>query len=356
MSFHSPGLNMHRGFNVLFGDVGAPAACKDGPVWTLGNLATSSNWRGGVFGKSGSGAGRFVAAGNNGATPVVNYSDDNGVTWNAAATPPTSAFLNNAAGGSFAYGNGIWLGLNGANIARSVDGSNWTNQSPPSGGQNAIVFGKTNFIIAANGVTQCKTSPSGLGGSWVLRTLPATSPTGAAYLATDGAGLVVYAGNGTGGASTFRSTDDGATWSSGGSLPAPFNGTVGLTALRYGNGVLVGCNSGVTGSVCFSTDGGLTWSLCATTLTSFLPSTCTWSDLIYSQGRWLLFSTTSNVGQGVILQSIDGNTWTLPANHALANPGGATNVYAGVAADGLGHYVVIFGTASATTTMERGSC
>jgi hypothetical protein len=321
-----------------------------GPVWTQDNLLTSASWRGAAFGQDGSGHTRIVATGLNGATNVVNYSDDYGHTWVAAAAPPTGwTPVTNC----LAYGGGVWVsGGDFINYGTSTNGSVWTNRTHTSFAMGALWFGQNNFVVIGTGVTTAKTSSDGL--TWTSRTLGGTLSTGLVIGVGDSSGHHVIGGIST--SAPFVSSDDGVTWSAGGTLPGSFatNGLTGLGAA--GGGAFVGLSSSVTDSVVFSTDNGATWNVCATALGGFLPSSTTWSSVIYSNGRWLLFSSANSANNGVVMASVDGSHWVQASNQVPWS--GALNwsipALTGVATDKVSRYVILGQNASAQTIIQRG--
>lgn len=171
------------------------------------------------------GAGTFVIAASGDSTNVF-VSTDNGQTWTARAHNLGLSGSGVAAvvwtGARF-----VVVGNDGApsvNAATSTNGTAWTLSTVASSGLSAVAGGSvdmcwngTNVVVMVHGQDATHTiytSPTGLSGTWTARTIPASS------------------------APNISSRIAGAAF---------------CTVYTYANGA--------SGNVCYSTDGGLTWTL-----------------------------------------------------------------------------------------------
>jgi hypothetical protein len=148
----------------------AAAYSLNGTTWTAATLPSSGTWSdvtGGLIGTSA----YFVAVASGGTAAA--YSVDNGATWTATGALPASTTWS-----TIAFGNNRFLAVARATTtaAYSTNGTTWTSVAlPTSANWNCSAFGDDSFLIIADGGTQALTSFSGETGSWVDRTLSATS-------------------------------------------------------------------------------------------------------------------------------------------------------------------------------------
>jgi len=135
------------------------------------------------------------------------------------------------------------------------------------------------------------------GKTWQTTTLPATQDL---YCVRYGGGRFVASPNSNSSKSVF-STDQGATWTAGGTMITG-NGAINLA---YGNGVWVGVRPGGT-LACSSSDGN-TWTA------QTMPVSAWWRGVAYGAGLFVAVpdgAGTSGVATTIYATSPDGVTWT----------------------------------------------
>jgi hypothetical protein len=227
-----------NGLWLATGNTGVLTTSPDGANWDLVCVWTNSILRSGAYGN-----GRFVVGSSRG--PIVSF---DGHMWSKPAT--------NVSFYDISFGNGLFLGVNGADetIWRSVDGITWTNQT-------------------VGYLTAYYWSSFANGRYYVL-----------------------------GFDNTFRyyvlySSTNASTWS------APvYLGTNGMNKIVFGNGQYVGIYQYLNGYGTYSqvrtSSDGMTWSA---------PIQFTnreFSDVIFAEGRFLIVDVL-----GSIWTSTDGNNW-----------------------------------------------
>lgn len=256
--------------------------CVTGPVWTVRAASSSKRWTAIAFGEGIMvGAGADTVAGR----MCAMYSTDWGVTWQVSPTAFPDTFGYGVPSYGMAYGNGLFLGLlNPVQIARSLDGINWTFPTF-AGSSTAIHFGGGVFVIALS--TGCQTTPDAI--VYTPRTVPLTAPAAGVY--ADGVHVLV----GTSGSA--RSVDNGVTWTAGGALPVAFS----CLTLAYGNGIIVGTSNLFATRVFYSLDKGLTWNFSD----ALSGASQIWGRVRYAGGIFYL----SSVGGTANFKSVDGITW-----------------------------------------------
>lgn len=137
------------------------AYCTNGLDWKASELPFDAYWNAVIFGND-----RFVAFAGIGKGA---YSLD-GVNWIASTNPIDSSIKG-------AYGNGLFVIVNGEKYAFSSDGINWTVKDVPSGKfwQN-IVFGNGKFVVTEAGNREIGSSEDAI--NWDFISLSLTSNTG----------------------------------------------------------------------------------------------------------------------------------------------------------------------------------
>lgn len=176
---------------LIVGTSGASArvltASAPSGTWTT---RSSSPYSGSTLTGCISNGSRFVAVGSAG----IIYSNDSGVTWNAATA--SGAFQGVAWNGSIFVAVG-----SGSNIATSTDGITWTTRTSPAGGWYHVSYGGGLFVVVGAGGALA-TSPDGI--TWTSRT-SGTSDTlyrvvykAGVWLAVvnNAAGKIIYSFNG----------------------------------------------------------------------------------------------------------------------------------------------------------------
>lgn len=214
------------------------AYSEDGINWTAASLPISANWRNGAYG-----AGKFVVVASN--SDKAAYSTNGGATWIAADLPASANWR------AVAYDDGIErfvaVAGDGATVAYSTDGINWTAATLPSDSfwSDVIGCGGT-FVAVAYGSADAAYSTDG-GATWTAATLPLYA--GWAGLASGGGKFVAVAGVSTDAAYSA----DGINWTAA-TLPSYAD----WSGLGYVDGEFVAVASGGT-TAAYSTDGGATW-------------------------------------------------------------------------------------------------
>lgn len=227
----------------------APAALRP-TGWVSRTLPVQQNWYTPGWG----GPGKWAALGSTGTGA---YTTNNGATW-STATVPTSSQWN---GISTDPDNLVMVACNaGASVTkfiRSTDGgATWSNTTVPSIGAlgySRMAFGGGAFVAVGGNANTTQGIYSTDGGlTWGTSTLPASINWQA--VCYDGTRFIAVGASSNVAA---LSTDGGATWSSGGNLPATAN----WVSIAAGNGTIVAARDAAGGSAtAYSTDGGATWS------------------------------------------------------------------------------------------------
>jgi hypothetical protein len=224
----------------------------DGNEWLAYNTSISGSytWNSVTYGN-----GIFVAVGYGptpGFPPAIVYSTD-GKNWAGADV----SGLTQASLIGITYGNGIFVavGYNGtapttsAVIARSTDGINWSNITPPATRSWAsICYGKGKFVsgnIDSTTTNRIMTSEDGI--SWTLQTLTTSNTIRSIVY---GNGRFVAIGNLT----ACVISPDGINWGNGGSTGLS---SADWAQIAYGKGVFVA--AGRSGRIATSNDRGITW-------------------------------------------------------------------------------------------------
>lgn len=216
------------------------------------------------------------------------YSDDLGDTWTPITVPAQLVSVLSRDGTLFA---GTFATLQ---MLRSVDGgANWTSLSLPFGSYAEVAATSGAVLTREVGFGAVFRSTNN-GGAWT-QLAQFTQHQNFALAATPTTALV--AAHLDAGTSVYRSTDDGATWSPGGGLPAG--------AELFPQGLAVAGDLALLADyngVYRSDDAGATWSASSTGLRA-----ATVVDLA-SGADGALFATTS--GSGVVWRTVDqGRTW-----------------------------------------------
>jgi len=182
--------------------------------------ATSTGFPAGVFGSEVStasdGLGKFVYVGSTSsstATTTGAISTDNGITW-SSMTMPSGQWKR------LSYGNGLWVALSGnasasSTYATSTDGVTWTSRTmPASAFWYTLGFGNGYFIAATYGGSTAYRSSDGI--NWTPYSI------GVARnwrdISYGGGTWVLVADNNS---ACRISTNDGASWSAGGTSTSP---------------------------------------------------------------------------------------------------------------------------------------
>ena len=297
--------------------------------------STASNWQAQTIANPASltaltyGQGKFVAfpwanggvasAGN---TSGVEYSTDNGATWQNAWLPYNNWW------DSAAYGNGIFVAVsyNGSNTdIVSPDGQTWVSYTmPTSANWSAITFGNGTFVALADNSTVAATSPDGI--NWTQQTLP----TNARWISLAyGNGLfTAIAGN----SNIVATSPDGVTWTqhtlplnTGWSSIAYGNGT--FVAVAFGNAVSAAYPNGVSYSA-VSPD-GINWT------TGTLPGPASWNNVAYGAGLFVAiagpWSPTVNSLGGANAGNYNSAATSVDGIHWISNPTPSASSWAALA-------------------------
>jgi hypothetical protein len=213
---------------------------------------------------------QFVASG-----PLITYSTD-GKDWNITDT---------FGGYSFAYGNGVFVGVGDHQFTRSTDAQTWSSPVTIPGYWLSVAFGDGVFVAVGFDATMYSTDN---GQTW---STPLYIP-GYWNSVAFGDGVFVALGYDS---QTMYSTDNGKTWSTPLSTPGMWWG------VAYGNGTFVAVGNGIP-SIIISTDGGQSW-------TEKLPGGGDiWLSVAYN-GNGVFVA----VGEGYSISSADdGQTWNPP--------------------------------------------
>jgi len=175
----------------------------DGVTWTSRSATASADWGGVAYGTP-SGVPTFVAVANS----LAMRSTNNGVSWSAAATPPTisNAFLGICWSADLSLFVAVSTGVT-AYVSTSPDGDVWTSRTAPAGVWAEVVWGNGTFVAVGGDINGpvVMTSPDGV--NWTSRTTSATTViSGVAF----GAGLFV--GVCESGSNRIHTSPDGITW------------------------------------------------------------------------------------------------------------------------------------------------
>jgi hypothetical protein len=141
----------------------ATVAATPTTVWTAGGAMTAAaEWTAMAFG-----GGRFVAiSGNTSNSDTVNWTANNGVTWNAATMPSTDRWS------SITYGNGRFVAVAGnsatttTKAAYSTNGSTWTAATLPGAAARWISVEWNGSIFVATAYNSNRTAISEDGITW----------------------------------------------------------------------------------------------------------------------------------------------------------------------------------------------
>lgn len=222
----------------------------------------------------------------------VTRSTDKGITWASTSAPFSGSVVR-----CVCYGGGVWVAVaTGGKIARSISGgATWSTliTNPFSGTDiYAVAYGNGVWLAAgASGKLARSTDGGATWGSLVLSSFGGASITSLAY----GNGtFVAVSANGD----AAYSVNGGATWSATLSTGLDTSNVSLFTRVSYGNGVFIAV--GRLGSIARSTDGGASWSRCGTVGSSGM------NGAAYGNGTWVVVST-----DGYVTRSIDnGVTWS----------------------------------------------
>lgn len=272
---------------------------------------------------------------NSGSRARIEYSTDEGVTWNFASTPSAQQYTSIlwtgqqyvaicfttatnsligqpwswstigmplGANGGMYYVNGRYVGINhgGSTIWSSTNGLSWTTHFLPfSAGWNSISFGNGIYVLtigdASNGATASSsiyTSPDLT--TWTQRTVPNLAYKRSLF----GAGrFVLPASNSTTSQSAVHSTD-GINWSS-------TNGQSSFSSvMAFGRGRFVALPQYANGTASTSTD-GINWTVVD------LPAghNPAFTSVAFGNGIFVALASSWSTGGGPIYTSSDGVTW-----------------------------------------------
>jgi hypothetical protein len=295
---------------VAAGTTATGISYNGGRQWQAGAaMASSSNWIDVAYGPGigRDGQGRFVAISTTNGT-INNWQDSNnlGATWNAGGALPATANWS-----SICYVNGAFVAV-GAGTQVSAFSANgavgWGGVNLPSSSTWIGVAGGIFPAFAGNtGNVYCVAAVSGASGTiaaysnvrlaisgsvsapdignegrslvslWGSATLPATATWSAieyGFDSTNNVGRFVAIASGS--QSTAWSTNGGATWTAGGSLPSSSN----WYRLKFGaNGTWVAISNTRGTAAAYSRDGGVTW------VSATLPVATNWTALTFDPQR-----------------------------------------------------------------------
>jgi len=264
-----------------------------GSTWTQRALPSNVSWISAIWGNPTSGN-IFVALSYNSNYNTIGASSPDGITW-------TQRTLPNAAWGSLAFGNDTFVALSSSLDtsvgATSSDGITWTQRGSPPGTGNAwfgaafgVVAGSGTFVGISGG-TLAATSTNN-GASWSAgSTMP--DPGGNRYRAVAyGNGMFVAIVNGS---NLAASSPDGVTWTAQ-TLPA----SAGWLSLAFGNGVFIALEISGTSAHCATSPDGVNWTA------QSMPGN-NWITLTFGNG---VFVAAAN-GQPWIATSTNGMVWIM---------------------------------------------
>ena len=333
--------------------------CNTGPAWAASTLPASGKWVIGGFGQNGVAFAMGFDPSSALLPKLAAYSTDYGQTW-SAATPPVWP---NHGGGvatvtthSSAFdgrGNAV-AGTTNTAVDGAVTydgGQNWaaTVLAPAFSNTFCWFNGTNRFFSAETGQAAVQATASGNGWSQV-GTLPTTPSTGSVVGACNGNGVHIIAGSNQ---STYRSVDDGVTWSAGGNLP----GTYVASDIAYGLGqwvIVDGSNILQSNThLIVSTDDGVTWS--AVTVPAPAPSLSAWRSITSGQGLIVVCSTSNVSGQNSVIFTNDGVNWQSSPNQLPLVTGGGQCLWV-LYSDGLGHFIGIPITSGVNQIAAYGTC
>lgn len=150
----------------------------------------------------------------------------------------------------FSGNTALFITQNGSGLIRTTDGgTNWATVTVPATGLTRMDSKTGLFAVGRNSLGIIYTSTTGASGSWTTRTLPASTAVYDVMFTPSGA-LLALGGNGV----IYRSTDDGATWSS-----VFTRANVAILGYDFRNSRIVAAVSENGGPLLFSTDDGLNW-------------------------------------------------------------------------------------------------
>ena len=241
----------------------------------------------------------------------------------------------------------------GDDVTYSKDGSTWvangnilpvnTTWTSVAAGRLSITESAGNFVtgrsytITDSGDTPWAAigSSSIVAGTTFVATGAGTFTSVAGQAKPNAAHMVAIAGGG-GVDDTAYSIDGGLTWTAGGNLPS--TGT--WTDVAYGNGRFMAIKSGSTDAA-LSINGGVTWSA-----VTALPASTTWSSVAYGGGYWVVVATG---GTQVAYSSDNGTTWT--SGTGLSSSAWTSVTY------GNGRFVAVSNTSGtkAAISLDRGA-
>lgn len=235
---------------------------------TSRTLSANLTWRGVAFS-----GGTFVAIATG--TNVTTRSID-GQTWTAGGNLPSSTtWVSVAAGTIGATTYFVAVASGGTAAAYSTDGGqNWTASTLPSSSTWAsVAYYNSTFVAVASGGTAAAYSTNGT--TWTAATLPASatwSDVEGGFIGTS----VYFVAIASGGTAAAYSADNGANWTSTGSLPASTT----WSSLTFGNNRFVAVARAST-SAAISTN-GITWASVT------LPSSANWNSIAYGDDNFVV--------------------------------------------------------------------
>lgn len=322
------------------------------PAWALrewvvsgalpsSGLAYGGGWHGG--------SGRWFVAGG---TDKLTYSADGGLTWINISGAASTVLLLDAC---------VDIVSNAAIAAgSSATAYRITNLSsvPPSvgtvtlPGTTPVVYalraaGAASLMAAvgvySGGTTAYIATSMGGGSSWTQRTAPAGMSAMTLHsLALSTSGSTMIAAASTAHTKLARSADSGATW-------AECSGTLASDVyhVTYNLARAVFVAVGVTGSRCYTSTDGNTWTLVSSAVTGGLSPGGTQRRCLASYGSALaLLLVRATSGESVLRVSTDGGVSWVTAAYFERNPGGIID-------DQYGIQLLVPAGASAATTVYR---
>lgn len=285
------------------------------------------------------GADKFIAGGLSIGTnlPCFAISNDFGQSWGTLISTT-------AAGGAgvqprcLRYGAGRFVAMIASTVCRvSTDGAIWTDEPTPIANKAYLEFANGVFLWLTAASDIVYRSPTGLTGTWTPIALPALGDTSWNSVAFDTSTSTWTAISNTRAA---KSTDNGLTWSAGGTLPH-----TNYIALAAGNGITVAVLGTSVITVDYSLNGGTTWA------TATFPTglATTYTEVLFRQGAFFVFS---SIGSTAWV-SLDGVTWA--AANQLSHWGDAFDIWC-TAGDTDGHYAGVATKFGGTTHAAVGVC